>query len=130
MIVLRRRAPTDDAFIFSSWLHSFHSAMGLHETAERLRLKRSEIQQLLAGGRTLVAHSGDDESTILGWACASGDVLDYVYVREAVRKEGICRALCDSLFAHGPFEANNPTPRFKLIAKRIGCRIAGTEEAA
>lgn len=44
-----------------------------------------------------VACDPEDESTILGFAIVTGDELHYVYVRQAMWKLGIARALLEGL---------------------------------
>ncbi len=63
------------------------------------RLMARHIKALcFAPGATVrIASDPEDDDTILGFAVLTGDELHYVYVRQALWKQGIARLLLDGL---------------------------------
>lgn len=128
-IVIRKRTTQDDSFIYSSWIRSKAKAFAVRETAEWYRDQRGYVGRALERGHTIVAAPAEEESTILGWLNHHLAVLKYVYVRENVRLEGICRRLCREAFGDNFFCVYDPTPRFVQISKKLGCTLDPQQEA-
>ncbi len=88
-----------DDFLFSAWLSSWSGSgrirlLGSAGTPARRLITRILQQQ----PRTVVWQATDEDSRrILAVAVVSGDVLHYVYVREADRQSGLCRAMLADL---------------------------------
>lgn len=130
MIVLRARVQADDPFVISSWLHSLADALKKRLNNHEFREERARIFELVKSSTVLVACSTDDRDTILGWACARGPELLYTYTKADSRRLGVCRLICQSIFRNHPkFFCQNPTPRFRKVAPKIGCEIPPEEEA-
>lgn len=96
LFTFRRLLPTDRAFVASTWVTSYKDVLA------NLALPRAwtgaharVVDKLLDGEftRTWVAAPPKDDHTILGWCCASEDVLHYVYVPKNLRGEGLAKAL-------------------------------------
>ena len=93
-----------DAFVYSSWLKSFHDGSPAMRRLPISRYKEAQarvIGSLIELGRVVVALDPEFEEgerrRIYGWACASDDdgvgVLHYAYVFQTRRRVGLGREL-------------------------------------
>jgi GNAT superfamily N-acetyltransferase len=117
-MILRKAVPGDLVFVASSWLRSYatsdtarlvtpHDVWARGEaSAEYWNGQRALIAWLLEQGMATVLVA-DDEGMLQGWACASGHVLHYVYVRQSARMQGLARQLVTALGI-----AKNPEVRY------------------
>lgn len=100
LFVVRPVAKDDWALIYSSWKKSHRgrrkerqrSAVPPVEYYHRMQ-RRIDACLAREGAEVIVACDADDPDFILGWACVEGDVLHYVYVRQAARGLGVARKL-------------------------------------
>lgn len=69
--------PTHDAKIKSNWFKQFHKQM-------RSELENSEV---------LIACMADNPSIILGYAIITDSMLEFIYVKEMFRNQGIAKLL-------------------------------------
>lgn len=101
-VSLRGPLPEDRAFVLSSWHRSYRKSQWAKALDPRVY---DAGQQALIVNRwdgaipssRCVAHPEGDPLVILGWACAEGPVLHYVYVKGELRRAGLGRALVNAL---------------------------------
>ena len=130
---IRGAAPTDQAFIASTWV----SSLGLVDHPRPSHERGSIVDRVLdkAGVRVAVACELADPSRILGWLCHSPmptvTVLHYCYVRNQVRKRGIGSALAVSVGLDQPkpvvYTCVGPSARW-LLAKHPSASHMQIEE--
>lgn len=95
-VKIRAAKPSDIAFIYATWLRSYRSD---NDFAASMRSSiyfafyRTVIDQLLMDSKVSVAYLSDDPDIIFGYCVSNGEVLHYVYVKEAFRKLGIAHKL-------------------------------------
>lgn len=84
----------DLAFIVDSWTKKDPDMRAM-----RQRDSTRHVRTLLAreGSRVIVAHVPDDADAILGWAAVERECLHYVYVRSTARRQGIARAMLETV---------------------------------
>lgn len=85
---IREARPSDRAFVAHAWNESYR--VRLMAKVER------EISKLVHGARIKIACHREDDDTLFGFAALSDGALHYAYVKEALRGEGIARALIES----------------------------------
>lgn len=93
---LRYLKQNDVPFVLSSWVHNqrYERMASLMGYAVWHKYQVPRIERYLdramgdAGPSVIVLCLADDEDAILGWCAYHDDVLDYVYVKGAARKEG------------------------------------------
>jgi GNAT superfamily N-acetyltransferase len=106
-IVIRPYTPEAERFVVDSFVRSFDGA------AEAVPRKDATLAQLyaleagrpplyayaalmLARSTTLLACPAESPNVYLGWMSASGDTLEYVYVKHSARRLGIARELINA----------------------------------
>lgn len=86
---------SDEAYVLSTWARSHRDhARRTHRTPAKLDEYRAGVMLPavnLAG--VTVACSSEHRGTLLGWICATPRVLHYVYVRDALRCQGLAREM-------------------------------------
>lgn len=103
---LRSLRSNDVPFILSSWVHNqryerMANVMGppvwhKHQVPRIERYLDGALGDAVpASVRVLCLR--EDQDAILGWAAYHDDVLDYVYVKGAMRKDGHARHLVESI---------------------------------
>lgn len=114
-VVKRVALVSDRPFIISSWISSMRGAFceerGRLAPPTQVRMtpvvfargQERRIKRLLDDPQTrvLCAVLADDPDTILGWACARGDSLQYVFVKTLFRRHGIAKKLLGALMPGG-----------------------------
>ncbi len=103
-MAMRPLEATDTGFVATNWANSYrHRALkwsrvepGVYE-----REQRKLIDRMLGAAEFSLLVNAEVPRTIYGWACATGRVLQYVYVVPELRKRGIARALCEQLEVWG-----------------------------
>jgi hypothetical protein len=99
-IVIRPAVETDLALIYSSWLRSYWNATAAHSGvaySDYQRGQRARIDRLLAKCGARIACNPEAPDTIMGWACADGFALHYVYTRQIYRHMGVAALAMGSL---------------------------------
>lgn len=90
--IFRPAVPDDMPFLFATWLKSYVPTTpiarrfafdGHHQVISDI-IRREDTEEI-------VACHPEVTSMILGWACRSGDVLHYVFVRGAARRQGLAK---------------------------------------
>lgn len=86
------------AFIASNWISTLRETndwFGLIDKKTFYEVYRRAISGALAKPTTQVALAllADDSDVCLGWAVYEGETLHYVYVKRAMRRQGIARSL-------------------------------------
>ena len=81
----------------------------------------AEAQRVVAawlaeGARLLVSVPEADDDAVVGWACGTGKVLHYVYVRSEFRASGVARALVAELGAPRAYTLKPASPRVRVPA--------------
>jgi GNAT superfamily N-acetyltransferase len=97
--LIRAARESDMGFVVDTWRQSFRDESYLFKFNRDLyfRLMGMHVGGLMKTGEIRVACNPADEDTIIGFAAHTGRELHYVYVREALRKHGVARALIESL---------------------------------
>lgn len=78
---------SDRAFVVDAWLNSYR--VRLMAKVER------EIRNCARSARIKIACDRNDDDVLHGFAALDSDALHYAYVKEALRGEGIARALLE-----------------------------------
>lgn len=81
--------PADRRFVVPTWVRSRAAADDRQPRGHDWR----EVDRILdaPGTRVVVLASGQGDSALHGWACATGDVLHYAYVPPELRRAGLAR---------------------------------------
>lgn len=85
---IREARPSDLAFVTDAWINSYR--VRLLAKIER------EVRSLTRTAQVKIACHREDDDALLGFAAMSDGALHYTYVKEALRNEGIARALIES----------------------------------
>ena len=128
-IALRTGSPSDEAFIFSSWLQSYWDGLMRYDQAIAKNIYFTGQHALIEcafrrrGCEIVVATPHDNPSVILGWLLGErmldGHVIHYLYVKEPFRRFGIARGMLSSIgrgFASLTY--THTTKRWQQIIKR------------
>lgn len=91
-------APATDAarsWILSSWLRSQHDVGGVFRgaPASYWREHTLVVERLLADSAVLVATFAGEPDLFAGYLVARGEVLHYVYTKQAYRRDGVATRL-------------------------------------
>lgn len=119
---LRQSKPSDESFIFNSWLKSFKDSYMVSGTTTTIYYKEMHgvIKAILEDPttRVLVACGQDDEDAIYGYAVGqqigAALIFHWVYVKHSLRNFGIGRNLEAGIKAAIPHESVAYTLRTKL----------------
>jgi GNAT superfamily N-acetyltransferase len=84
---IRDARPSDLAFVTDAWLNSYR--VRLLAKIER------EVRNLTRTATVKIACHRQDDDALCGFAAMSDGALHYTYVKEALRGEGIARALIE-----------------------------------
>ena len=103
-IRIRPAAKADEAFILSSWKLSYLDAP-INAWARATESGRgayyaymnAQLPRIMAQARTIVAHNPIDNEHLFGWACATANLVHYVYVKSDYRRDSIAERLLTSL---------------------------------
>jgi hypothetical protein len=98
-MIIRAAAAADVPFILDSWARSAKracEAWPADATPFSLDHARAVIEA--PDSRCLVASHPERLDVIVGWGCARGSTLEYVYVKHAARRCGIARDLVTHLW--------------------------------
>lgn len=117
MTVVALRKATGEAdrrFVLHTWMDSWfkgRSHRWRHASIRRCEAgHRAIIEQVLGWADCTIACLPDDPTVTLGWMVHEGDCLHFVYVRPAVRRKGIARALRREAAAGGQLKfVSHPT---------------------
>ena len=100
MIAVRERMPSDDPFIFKSWLRSCRKSLrGSRSPADVYFAEmHKEVEGILPYAKTLVATDVSDQDFLIGFICTSKleavtSILHFVYVKRELRKYEVARCL-------------------------------------
>lgn len=121
-VAIRLAVDADLPFIRNSWLRNYHEhGEGARHVPNDVYFANAGhwgvVDRCLRAGATLVATPEGDDHSILGWACASPNVLHYVYVKAPFRRLGITPRLL--ALAPGPLTTcTHWTPVIREWAKR------------
>jgi GNAT superfamily N-acetyltransferase len=99
---VRPLLPSDTGFVARSWVDTARAGSRQARAMEAGAFNRwhyAAVAQLLASSsvEVRVAAPPEDDTTIYGFAVLEGTCLHCVYVRKAVRRLGIARALVDGV---------------------------------
>ena len=97
---VRRLAPEDLGFVFSTWLkhlkqHS-HLTRNISNTVFFPHYHKT-IEKLLARSIVVVAHQPDEPNTILGYAVLEPPTIHWVYVKGPWRRFGIAKLMLSGI---------------------------------
>lgn len=101
LIALRDYLPTDEAFIFSTWLTGLRYGNKFYELIDQeayFQNYRRVISALLKKSKTIIACLKDDPDNIVGYSVSSPSTLHWIHVKKDWRNIGIAKDLIpDSL---------------------------------
>ena len=131
LIVFRPMFASDEALVICSWMASqgVDVSRRRHLSPQECRWLRAGIRAharaLLADGAVVtVAAYREDPNVIVAWACRSGTVLDFVYVKREYRRLGIATRLvtgCESASAKTSMSLQVPALARLPFAPSEGC---------
>lgn len=95
-ISIRPYAPSDEAFLYSTMLRSLYYGNSYYNSIQQSKF--FEVYPLVIAGllrksEVRVACLADEPDVILGYALLEPNVIHFVYVKEAWRKQGVAKAL-------------------------------------
>lgn len=92
---VRPAKPSDIAFIYATWLNSYHYDSWTRSTQKNVFMNNYKlvIDQLLEKAEVLIACTDIDEDVILGYLVYEPNILHYCFVKEAFRAFGIATDL-------------------------------------
>lgn len=98
LIAVRPFEPLKDAgFIFSTWPKSvYYSGINLEDCERKsdwFKAFHIYINNLLPESEISIACMQDDPGIIIGYCIVSGRTLQFIYIKELFRKQGIARLL-------------------------------------
>ncbi len=105
-LLIRDYTDADRSYVISTWLSNYGPHAKLLLTPREWSTFRTDHDAkiktaLLNRMRVLIAYDDEHPIVIIGWiAFGPGPVLHYVYVRNQMRRQGVARALADSILAH------------------------------
>ncbi len=89
----------DLAYIHDSWRSSYEGS-GYAKLSPKWfyrLMQAAKVTAMLNRSTVQVVTLPDDRDLIVAWSCIEGDVIHYVYVREAFRRKGIAKWLLGDL---------------------------------
>lgn len=96
-VLIRKFNPdTDSGFIYSTWPKGlYHASSTPIKTPKAQFFKElyDQIKQHMLTSKIFIACMDEDRDTILGYSVIDRDTLQWVYVKELFRKQGLARAL-------------------------------------
>lgn len=109
MIVVRPLRDDERHMVFSDWIRSYRrgsvDVAGVDPARFHVGMDR-RVRRLLASSIVNVAVHSDVPDSVLGWCCASGEVIHYVYVKSDARRHGIATELVMGTAPHARFHSH------------------------
>ncbi len=92
---LRTPLPSDESFIYSSWLESYRDSPAVRGVSNTSYYKAMHaiIEGALKNGAVLIASSEEDPDLIYGYVSFTIGAINYIYVKHAFRGFGVGKAL-------------------------------------
>lgn len=91
----------DEEFLYSTWLKSYALSPTTRGIPRVIYNKgqRERINRLVADPLSVIdiACNPENNELIYGWCCRTGNILHYVYVKNAYRRAGIAKALLEPI---------------------------------
>jgi hypothetical protein len=109
-IAIRKAAPSDISFIFSSWLKSFRDSRFASAITTTIYYTEHHkvVERLLKTCDVYVACNPKDGTELFGYICAEKVdgilVVHYIYVKNTYRQLGLAKTLLNQ-FSHNPSAA-------------------------
>lgn len=129
-IVVREIQPSDEPFIYSTWCNGmYYGACEPVEITRKQFFKNGSayIKEILPHIKAAIACLSDDPDTIAGYSIVDGEHLEFIYVKEKLRRQGIARLLSNI----NPFlTVSRFTHLGKLISDKLNLKeeIHGSQE--
>lgn len=101
LIAIRDYAPTDEAFVFQTWLQGLYHGNPVYRLIDHnayFENYRKVIESILSSASVRVACLKDDPDIILGYSVIHGTKLHWAHTKEAWRKIGILKDLLPANF--------------------------------
>lgn len=95
-IKLRNLKPDDVNFVLASMLRSLYYGNEFYNKIEKASFFKNYeviVKQILDKSQTVVAVLQEDEDVILGYSIGAPEVLHFVFVKQAWRKQGIAKKM-------------------------------------
>jgi len=125
LVQIRDKVPSDEDFIFDSWLNNYQATSYF---AKRMKKQTfMKFHPLIANAimlrpTTVCKIAGDEDFTIYGYIIAEpfpdAPVVHYLYVRPEYQRLGIARKLFEALGITGSFEVSHWTPVLNEISTK------------
>lgn len=87
----RAHAPSDEAFVLSSWLRSYALSPEMRSLPSPVyfELYTPVVRRLVADSDVRIAHDPEIPDTVIGFTVGRGDVLHYVFTKRRFRQLGV-----------------------------------------
>jgi hypothetical protein len=106
--IIYRDATIDDVnFILSSWLKSYRPSAPLVSDEVYFREHKALVMQLIQRSAVHIACDPSYPLSIYGYAVVEQGAVHYVYVKFALRKFGVARALLKRAGVESPFAVSH-----------------------
>lgn len=102
LISFREKVPTDEAFIYATWLKGYQGGAQWFRMIPRKIFQdhyRRIIEKLLQRSLTRVACLKEDTDVIIGYSVSEQDRVHWIYIKENWRKIGIAKDLLPANFS-------------------------------
>lgn len=98
-ITFRSMTPDDKNFIYATWLKGIYYGSWCKEMDKEAFFSNypRAIERIIANGTVVVACLNSDKSVIIGYAIVRPNTLDYIFVKDAWRRQGIAASLLKGL---------------------------------
>ena len=107
---LRERRDNDTNLILQSWKGSCWADANYKPYGRKCwEVLNQQCGKLLGRSVCMVAVAENDDNHIFGWACGLPDVLHFVYVCKAYRRNGLASVLVKSLKSTTPVQCTHWT---------------------
>lgn len=122
-IVVRPFDPAiDTGLVYSTWAKGFYySGLFINPGPKKQWFAHyhAYVQRMLKDASVSVAALADDPSTIIGYSVINGTTLEWIYVKELFRKQGIAKLLVKNKVIG---EVNNLTKIGKALAEKYNLK--------
>jgi GNAT superfamily N-acetyltransferase len=121
-IIIRSKMPSDDDFIFDSWLNNYQATSYFAKRMKKQTFMKYHpviANAIMDRPSTICKIAGDKDFTIFGYIIAEpfhdAPVVHYLYVRPEFQRLGIGKALFEATGIKGAFEVSHWTPALNEI---------------
>jgi hypothetical protein len=128
VIIREFERETDEPLLYSTWCFGLYygSAETSHTTKKEFFKKQSAyIKPLLESATIKIACLSDDPDTILGYSVIDQGCVEWIFVKERLRRQGIAKLLLKN---QNPTHVKKLTKIGKLLADKYGLKEKDDEQ--